>query len=245
MCFRSPGLCPALHASPTGTGAFHGHLVPGAALPKINLSWRRNGNTSTLQAPLRLLRDIRAELGQENLLQEGSARALRPRLPPRAACVPTHTPRAHPQRICPQVLPAEAAPTHSRGLQDLSSWARIADQSRPGAGFQGQQQPRDHQTSPGRPKKPEDEDQQGAWPDTGIPATQLELQVRINSGHHLYQAEFQSQSHTELLPHPHGPVELAPCVVQPVGLPPDSFPIKNASHLLGCTPAPQRPLRMA
>lgn len=137
-CFRSPGLCPALHTSPTRTGDFRGHLVPGAALPKINLSWRRNGNTSTLQALLRLLRDIRAELGQENLLQEGSARAPRPHLPPRTACTPTHPSRTHPQRICPQILPAEAAPTHGgdsqpcphgRGLQiraDLEQVSRVS-----------------------------------------------------------------------------------------------------------------------
>lgn len=154
--------------------------------------------------------------------------------------MPTHPSRTHPQRICPLVLPAEAAPTHG-GDSQTSSWVRIADQSRPGAGFQGQQQPRDHQPSPGQPKKPEEEDQQGAWPDTGIPAAQLELQVRINSGHHLYQTEFQSQSHTELLPHPHGPVELALCVVQPAGLLPVSFPIKN---LILCADAHTKEISM-
>lgn len=160
---------------------------------------------------------------------------------------PTHCLHAHPPISHPPTkdLPPSSACrgcTHTWGGQpDLSSWVRIADQSRPGAGFQGQQQPRDHQPSPGQPKKPEEEDQQGAWPDTGIVAAQLELQVRINSGHHLYQTEFQSQSHTELLPHPHGPVELAPCVVQPVGLLPVSFPIKN---LILCADAHTKEISM-
>lgn len=166
------------------------------------------------------------------------ARGLRAPVSPHAllACPPTHLAPTHKgfapefclQRLHPHMGGTARLVLMGEDCRSEQTWSRF-----PGSATA--------QGPSAQPKKPEEEDQQGAWPDTGIAAAQLELQVRINSGHHLYQTEFQSQSHTELLPHPHGPVDLAPCVVQPVGLLPVSFPIKN---LILCADAHTKEISM-
>lgn len=138
-CFRSPGLCPALHTSPTRTGDFRGHLVPGAALPqnKPLLEEKREHEHASGTASVAKGHSCRARPGKP--AAGGKRTGSAPPSPP-THCLRAHPPISHPPT---KDLPPDSACrgcAHTRGGQpDLSSWVRIADQSRPGAGFQGQQ----------------------------------------------------------------------------------------------------------
>lgn len=101
-------------------------------------------------------------------------------------CLQVSHPHAQPMgKDVPNLLPTEAAPTGRGGHQDSVLLDRECnskqeDQNRPGAGFQGQLQPRDHQASPAQSKMSEKKDQQGAWPDTGIPTAELRHRPRVS-----------------------------------------------------------------